>query len=198
MEVKVIKKKDIDDIVRIHVNAFEGFFLTELGNNFLKKYYSSIIYHTDGILLGCYENDKIIGFCAATKLSKGFNTRLVKANPLKFALEGIRILFTHPSALIRLIRNFSKYDKTNEDDGNYSELLSIGVSVAAQGVGAGKMLIKELEKYLNNIGVKRLSLTTDFYNNEKAIGFYKRMGYKVLYDFIAYPNRRMYRMIKEL
>lgn len=47
-------------------------------------------------------------------------------------------------------------------------------------------------------GVKRLSLTTDKVNNESAIAFYQRNGYKVLYEFTAYPNREMYRFIKDL
>lgn len=198
MEVKVVDKRDINEIVRIHIDAFKGFFLTELGKTFLKKYYSSVLYHPDGILLGCFENGKIIGFCAATKLSRGFNTRLVKANFLKFSFEGIRLFFTRPSALIRLVKNFTKSDETNKDNGEYSELLSIGVSVTAQGGGVGKKLITELENYLKDMGAEKLSLTTDFENNEKAVGFYTRMGYNVMYDFIAYPDRHMYRMIKNL
>lgn len=198
MEVKVVDKRDINGIVRIHVDAFKGFFLTELGNNFLKKYYLSVLCHPDGILLGCFEDGKIIGFCAATKLSRGFNTRLVKANFLKFSFEGIRLLFTRPSALIRLVKNFTKSDETNKDNGEYSELLSIGVSVTAQGGGVGKKLVTELETYLRNMGAEKLSLTTDFEDNEKAVGFYNRMGYNVMYDFIAYPDRHMYRMIKNL
>lgn len=47
-------------------------------------------------------------------------------------------------------------------------------------------------------GVKRLSLTTDKNNNESAIAFYWRNGYKVLYEFKAYPDREMYRFIKDL
>ena len=34
--------------------------------------------------------------------------------------------------------------------------------------------------------------------NPRAVGFYESMGYTILYDFIAYPNRKMYRLIKTL
>jgi len=47
-------------------------------------------------------------------------------------------------------------------------------------------------------GCSNLSLTTDYDNNEKAIQFYERLGYEIYYDFITYPNRKMYRMIKKL
>ena len=47
-------------------------------------------------------------------------------------------------------------------------------------------------------GVDRVSLTTDYYNNESAVGFYHSMGYETLYEFVTYPNRKMYRLIKTL
>ena len=43
-----------------------------------------------------------------------------------------------------------------------------------------------------------ISLTTDFYNNHNTIGFYHALGYQDLYEFVAYPDRKMWRMIKRL
>lgn len=71
----------------------------------------------------------------------------------------------------------------------------IGVNADAQGKGVGKALLAETEK---QIGIEKLSLTTDYYNNESTIVFYQKCGYKVLYVFTAYPDRKMLRMIKEL
>jgi len=34
--------------------------------------------------------------------------------------------------------------------------------------------------------------------NNKVIEFYKGLGYNDYYEFIAYPNRKMYKMIKDL
>lgn len=45
--------------------------------------------------------------------------------------------------------------------------------------------------------INQLSLTTDYYGNESTIAFYKSMNFNVLYEFIAYPKRRMYRFIKK-
>ena len=42
------------------------------------------------------------------------------------------------------------------------------------------------------------SITTDSYNNIKVIEFYIGLGYNIYYDFVAYRNRKMYRMIKDL
>ena len=47
-------------------------------------------------------------------------------------------------------------------------------------------------------GSKRITLTTDYNNNERVVAFYKKSGYRIYYDFITYPNRKMYKLIKDL
>jgi len=198
MEIKIVSKEDISQVVDVHKASFKDFFLTELGDHFLSVYYNCVRKDKRGILLGFYEEGKLYGFAAATTVSKSFNTHLILENIFQFSLIGIRLLFTKTSALIRLFKNFSKTNASVNDKGEYAELLSIGVSDKKQGQGAGKKLLLELEETLKTKGCSQLSLTTDFYNNEKAIGFYNGLGYEIFYDFIAYPNRKMYRMIKKI
>ena len=124
--------------------------------------------------------------------------KLIKNNPLKFLTIGFILLISKPDSLIRLIKNFSKSNPEIIDNGEYSELLSIGISSNYQGKGIGRKLLTELEKELKLKNSSKLSLTTDYNNNNKAIEFYKGLGYTIYYDFIAYPDRKMYRMIKKL
>jgi len=198
MEIRKPEKEEVYAISDIHLKAFEGFFLSELGKEFLSTYYNSVRVNDRGVLLGCFDDKKLLGFCAATTLSEGFNTYLVKSNFFSFSKIGFFLLFTRPKALLRLLKNFTKSDPSVSDDGHYAELLSIGVSPTAQGKGVGKKLLMALEKYLNDKNVSKLSLTTDFYDNEKTQNFYKGLGYKIMYDFVAYPDRRMYRLIKKI
>ena len=189
---------DIEAIVRVHEAAFPNFFLTQLGNAFLKLYYQSVMNHKDGVLLVCKKDEVTIGLCAGTVMSAGFNTRLIKANLFQFGWEGIKILFTKPKALIHLMKNMSKEDSSVGDNGEYAELLSIAVDPKVQRSGAGKAMLLELEKVIKEIGGERLSLTTDYEDNDKAVSFYKSLGYETWYDFVTYPSRRMYRMIKKV
>lgn len=198
MEIKKILKQDLTAVVEVHKDSFNGFFLTELGDNFLITYYNSLRTDPKAVLLGIYDDEDLLGFCAATSLSKGYNSYLVKSNLLTYIIVGTKILFSKPAAILRLVRNFSKSDSIIEDNGEYAELLSIGVLSNKQGFGIGKKLLLELEVELSKKGCVDLSLTTDFYNNEKTIKFYEGLGYKIYYDFIAYPNRKMYRMIKNI
>lgn len=195
MIVREAKQGDVEKIVSIHKSAFKGFFLTSLGDSFLSTYYSCFIKSDDAVILCAEENGCLLGFSAATRKCKGFNARLIKANAFKFMIVGLRLLFTNLPALVRLVKNFTKKSDEVQDDEDYGELYSIGVSANAQGKGVGKALLAETEKQM---GIERLSLTTDYYNNESTIAFYQKCGYKMLYEFTAYPNRKMLRMIKDL
>lgn len=189
---------DIDHIVDIHMRAFDGFFLTSLGEKFLKLYYDSVRSCDDGVLLKCERDGEVIGFCAAALLSAGFNKRLIKSRLADYVLIGFRLMFSRPKALWHLFQNFTKENANVGDTGDYAELLSIGVDPQIQRSGAGKQMLQALEKEIKDRNGKKLSLTTDYSDNDKAIGFYHALGYEEWYDFITYPQRRMFRMIKTL
>ena len=198
INIRKIEEKDIDSVVALHCEAFQGFFLTSLGNDFLRCYYSCFIKSEETISVCAEENGKMLGFAVSTKSSKGFNSRMVKQNLIKFGCLAIKLLMTNPKALLRLVKNFSKTSEVVEDNEDYAELFSIAVSPKAQGLGLGKQLLTETENFMIREDVSKLSLTTDYYNNESAVRFYESKGYGVLYEFDTYPQRRMYRMIKQL
>lgn len=198
MNIRKATINDVNTIVKIHLDAFKGFFLTSLGSQFLKFYYSCFIKSDETVTMVAEEDGVIYGFSASTKVCKGFNSRLIKSNFLAFVMLSLKMLFTTPKSLLRLVKNLTKKGDSVEDDEDYAELYSIGVSKAAQGKGVGKLLLAESECVMKSEGVQRVSLTTDFYDNEQAVGFYHSMGYETLYEFITYPNRKMYRLIKTL
>lgn len=107
------------------------------------------------------------------------------------------LLFTKSKALLRLAKNLTKKGSVT-DKGDYAELMSIAVDKKIQNIGAGKAMIDYLEETLRRRGIMRLSLTTDHDDNEATLAFYTKRGFKSMYEFITYPNRKMYRLIKEL
>lgn len=198
IEIREALATDIERIVAVHNAAFKDFFLTSLGSRFLALYYRSVLMHPRGILLVSDNGEGIMGFCAGTMLSAGFNSNLIKTNFIDYTIEGMKLLFTNPVSIWHLFKNFSKEDINFGDKGEYAELLSIGVDPNIQRSGAGKSMLLALEEEVKKRGGKQLSLTTDYYDNDKAIGFYHSLGYKKWYDFVTYPDRRMYRLIKDL
>ena len=198
MIIRKAKIEDVNDIVNIHCSAFSGFFRTSLGPQFLKFYYSCFIKSNETLTMVAEDEGKILGFSVSTKVCKGFNSRLIKTNLFDFGLLSFRMLFTNPKALLRLVKNLTKKGDSVEDNEEYAELYSIGVSKETQGMGIGKRLLAESEQAMKEEGVERVSLTTDYYDNEQAVGFYHSMGYKTLYEFVTYQDRKMYRLIKTL
>lgn len=198
MNIRKATINDVDTIVEIHLDAFKGFFLTSLGSAFLKFYYTCFVKSSETVTMVAEEEGIVYGFSASTKVCKGFNSRLIKSNLFAFGMLSLKMLFTSPKALIRLAKNLTKKGEGVEDNEDYAELYSIGVSKSAQGKGVGKKLLTASEEILKKEGVRRVSLTTDFDHNEQAVGFYHSMGYETLYEFVTYPNRKMYRLIKTL
>ena len=197
--IRKANKNDVKVIVSIHQQAFPDFFLTTLGSRFLQLYYKCMCKCEDAVTL-CAEEDGVVkGFATSSYYSHGFNTAFIKKNLFKFGLMGVELLFTKPKAILRLAKNLDKKAEGNamEDNGEYAELYSIAVKPGNQGSGIGKKLLIATEEDVAKHN-RKISLTTDFYNNEKTIGFYHSLGYQDYYEFVTYPDRRMWRMIKEL
>lgn len=198
MEIRKATVADVPSIVSIHCSAFKDFFLTSLGPQFLRFYYGCFIRSEETVTLVAVDEQEIVGFAASTEKCKGFNSRLIKNNFLRFAGLSIRLLFTSPKSLIRLAKNLTKKSDSVEDNEEYAELYSIGVQSDQQGKGVGKLLLSQTECVMRADGVSKVSLTTDYYHNDAAVGFYHSMGYETLYEFVTYPDRKMYRLIKNL
>ena len=198
MNIRKATINDVDIIVKIHTDAFKDFFLTSLGPKFLTFYYSCFVKSDETVTMIAEEEGKVYGFSASTRSCKGFNSRLIKNNLSAFTIVSLKMLFTSPFALLRLAKNLTKKGNGINDEEDYAELYSIGVSKLAQGKGVGKQLLAASEEALKQKGVKRVSLTTDYEHNEQALGFYHSMGYDTLYEFVTFPNRKMYRLIKTL
>lgn len=198
MKFRTIKISESKALAEIHINSFKNFFLTSLGVGFLSTYYKSCIKSDESIAICAIdENEKLIGFSVGCLHSKGFHKRLIKQNLVAFMFQGLIIFFSKPKAIIRLLNNLGKNTDKN-DNGNYAELLSIGVLPDYNGQGIGKELIKRFEEEAMNKGCLEMALTTDFDKNSKVLEFYKSTGYDIYCEFITYPKRRMYKLKKKL
>lgn len=198
MKFRTVKIAESKKLADIHIESFKDFFLTSLGAHFLATYYKSCIKSNESITVCAIdENENIIGFSVGCLHSKGFHKRLIIQNFGAFMFQGLLILFSKPKAIIRLVNNLGKNTEIN-DLGNYAELLSIGVLPSYNGQGIGKELLKRFEEEALNKGCLEMALTTDVDKNSNVLEFYKRAGYEIYYEFITYPERRMYKLKKKL
>jgi len=187
---------DCDTIAEIHLKSFNDFFLSSLGKRFLETFYKACIKNPAAIAVVCTTEEGVTtGFALISLKSKGFYRNILVNNFFAFSMEAARLMFSRPRALLRLALNLSK---SGSDAGDAAELLSIASLPEYGGKGVGKLLIETIENKLKDHQRKAITLTTDYHDNDKVIGFYQSRGFEIDSDFVTYPRRRMYRMIKYL
>ena len=187
---------DCYTIAELHLKSFNDFFLSSLGKRFLETFYKACINNPDAIAVVCTTEEGVTtGFALISLKSKGFYRNILVNNFFAFSMEAARLMFSRPRALLRLALNLSK---SGSDAGDATELLSIASLPEYSGRGVGKLLIETIENNLKDHQCNAITLTTDYYDNDKVIDFYRRRGYEIDGDFVTYPQRRMYRLIKYL
>jgi ribosomal protein S18 acetylase RimI-like enzyme len=181
----------IPAVVRTHLASFPDFFLSFLGPRFLSHYYSGICGAQEGIGF-VYLNAAGVpaGFVAGSSNPRGFYSRLLKRDWLKFALASVGAILRRPTAIIRVARGLL-HPGGNPVGNDVAGLFSIGVLPELQGTGAGKQLVQAFLQEASNRGCKRVFLTTDRDDNDAVNNFYAKMGFTVERQYETPEGRRM-------
>lgn len=193
MLVRLVDSKEkatINEIVQIHLDTFEGFFLTFMGRGFLKCLYKCYCQHKESGLLIAVENDAPIGFLAYSGDYSGLFKFMIKKKLIPFAWYSLGAFLGKPKVFIRLIRAFLKSDEVKREE-KYVELASIGVKPENKSKGVGTALIDELKKMVDFDRYSYISLETDAENNEPANLFYVKNGFEMTRTFETKEGRKM-------
>ncbi len=184
-------KKIIEQIVKIHMETFEGFFLTFMGKGFLKQMYSSYVRHDKSNILVATDENVVVGFLAYSEDMSGLYKHMIKRRLIPFAWYSLGAFFRKPKVFIRLIRAFLKPGESIRTE-NYIELASIGVNPQIKGLGIGTQLIEHLKGKVDFSAFEYITLETDVENNEYANKFYRKNGFNVEREFETREGRKMY------
>ena len=189
-KINTYNQKTIDEIVRIHLATFKGFFLTFLGAGFLRQMYRSYSEFTDSGILIAQEGENIVGFLAYTGDLCGLYKYMIKKRLFCFAWYSIGALIRKPKVFMRLVRAFLKPSESRRTD-KYVELASIGVDPIMKSKGIGSQLIDYLKSIIDFNLYKYIKLETDAVANEVANHFYKKNGFELFYTYTTHEGRLM-------
>ncbi|MDY4531601.1 MAG: GNAT family N-acetyltransferase [Enterocloster aldenensis] len=181
----------INDVVEIHLNTFEGFFLTFMGKGFLKLMYRSYIEYKDSGILVAFQDNVPIGFLAYSGDLSGLYKYMIKKRLISFGWYSLAAFFRRPTIFMRLVRALLKPAETERSE-RYVELASIGINTKFKSAGVGTGLIDELKNRVDFTKFEYITLETDALNNEAANYFYKKNGFRVMRTFQTKEGRKMY------
>lgn len=198
-KIKAHEKKMIDDVVQIHLDTFEGFFLTFMGRGFLKQMYSSYCLHEHSDLYVAFDDGEVVGFLAFSADMSGLYKYMIKKKLIAFGIYSLGAFFRKPKIFMRLVRAFLKPSESKREE-KYIELASIGVKPTIKSKGIGSQLISRL---INDVDFKKysyISLETDAVNNEGTNYFYKKNGFELVRTYETHEGRKMneYRYTEKL
>lgn len=197
IRVRKITESDIKRVVEIHMNAFEGFFLTSLGPRFLAEFYSAAIEDPTGINLLAFDENNIYGFVVGTIKPTKFYGRLIISRSLKFFWISLPSIIRKPRIIPHLLRGFILPSEAARPEG-WGTLLSIGVAKEGQHLGIGHLLITAFLKEAIQHGLKKVNLLTDKFNNEAVNNFYSQHGFHIDHSFATHEGRWMNEYVIDL
>ena len=192
MYIETLKEtRDIEQIVNIHMDSFQGFFLTFLGRGFLRQLYRGYIeYPSAGVIIAYEEKGYIEGFLAFSEDLSGLYKYLIRKRLLQFAWFAFLGFLRRPQILLRLLRAFLKPEESRRKE-NYMELASIGVLPSCAGKGIGSCLISELKRHTDFQRCSYIKLETDAVGNEKVNRFYLSNGFVREREYVTREGRKM-------
>ncbi len=189
-EIRSMQSRDIDSVTRVHMDGFQGFFLTFLGPAFLREFYIGICEDPSGIAL-VYDKDSILGFVVGTVGPSGFYKRLIQKRWWKFGLASLRPFIRKPSIAPRLLRAFTLPGTTAKIEPRTGTLMSLAVVQRCQGNGVGKQLVLSFLERCRERQLEIVNLTTDAVGNEATNEFYRKMGFTFAKVFTTPEGRLM-------
>lgn len=181
-------RKRVTEVVGVHMDCFQGFFLTFLGKGFLRLLYAGYTEHAGSGLLAAVEGSEVRGFMAYSSDVSGFYRFLIKRHLPAFAFYAAGGFLRRPRVFFRLVRALA-YPKESRRAERYIELASIGVRPSYSDSGVGTRLIDELKAVVGSAGPEYIKLETDAEGNEKANHFYQKNGF-VLHHAYETPEKR--------
>ena len=197
MNVRPMRRDDLDTVVAIHLAAFPNFFLTFLGPRFLRLFYAAVM--QDGIALVATVDDRVTGFVVGMIDSRSFYRRLLRRRFLHVAVALLPAIFRRPSTLRRVVSRAVRrtgFSPSGRAEARPTfppgaELMSLAVHPREQRHGAGRALVEAFISSVRAKGSDSLWLITDAAENDAVKHFYETLGFAVRRTFTNAEGREL-------
>jgi len=183
--------EDLPSIVIVHQRAFANFFLTRLGDEFLRHYYALVLKYRAGIVLVSEKGGILEGFVCGFVDPPEFY-KLMWRNKRIFVLPALSALVRHPSLATGVLYGVQRIQKSAcKGTIRSCELSSIAVAPEAGGNGLGKALVQAFVAQARFMNADYVYLTTDADGNDSANAVYRQVGFQHTQRFLQRKGRWM-------
>jgi ribosomal protein S18 acetylase RimI-like enzyme len=189
---------DVEELARIHVAAFPGFFLTTLGKTFLMELYGQFVQSRNCICL-LAENNKghIGGFVVGSVTPDTFFRDLLKRRWFAFGTLAFPALCAQPFFVARKLAAALFYTGDKPVSIERAALLSsIAITPDSTGFGIGTLLLQSFCQEVAAQELDHVYLITDRDGNEGVNRFYVNNGFSLESTFLKAGNRFMNRYLR--
>ncbi|WP_323100626.1 GNAT family N-acetyltransferase [Intrasporangium sp. YIM S08009] len=196
--IRDLSEEDVAPAAGVHREAFPDFFLTQLGEPFLKQFYKGFLDDPTAITaVAVDDRGQLLGAAVGTTRPDGFFKRLLQRQLVGFAVASARAVLADPTRTPRLVRAVA-YRGGEGSDSSSALLSSIFVAPQAAGLGVGSTLMKEWCSRAASLGSDKARLVTDGQGNDKVNAFYRRCGWSLTQQFTTREGRQMNAYGKDL
>ena len=190
-------ENDMASVAKLHVDCFQGTFIASLGLKLIENYYREYLKEKSPFVLA-YEDNSLIGFCMGYYDGSKARESFMAQNKKQLILRLIELCLSFNRLALSKCWYYvfppkmPKKEKDKKPVKAEADLLSICVKEIYRGLGISKSLVHEFEKKLIENEKKDVTLSV-YMTNDRAIGFYKKMGYSIVDETVD-----EYKMYKQL
>lgn len=198
MEIRPAGLDEVNGLARLHRESFPGFFLTSLGEPFLRNLYRGFISSPEAVCLVAEDGPTLLGVVAGPVRPREFFRGLLFTRGAHFALAAVPGLLRNPAPVARRLLAALTY--RGEAPSAVSGALVSTICVAPEGRGAG-VAARLLERFCDEAGrrgARYVYLTTDRDDNAGVNAFYTRAGFRLESEIRRDDGRVMNRYLKDL
>lgn len=174
--MRKLKDQDISQIAGLHHRELDGF-LSELGVEFLEKFYRCSLSIPEMWTIVEKSNDHICGFVSGVMSVNGLNKKIIFKDLWGFILLFLKIFITQPKLIVKTVKTIT-YPGFSSDS---PELLTMVVNRKHQGKGIGRNLFEKCVEEFRKRGIKSFRISA--YDRLPANGFYKHIGCRLESSF---------------
>jgi GNAT superfamily N-acetyltransferase len=199
MNVSPATEQHVTDIVAVHRDAFPDFFLTSLGERFLRRFYTAVLRDASALSFVGFVDGSIAGFVVGTVQPPQFFRKLLLQQGIGFCIDALGAFVRRPLFVgRRLCRGLTYRGETPQLHGNCALISSIAVLPAASGTGVATALLNSFCDAARSRGATGVYLLTDRDDNPVANRFYLKAGFKLETELTRSGQRPMNRYVRDL